>query len=104
LAAPKGNKFAKGGKRAGAGRKPLKTKELCAVAFTERIPLLCQIADDDEEKTVDRLAALAQLAKVGVPAQAELEAKCVVNWNLPSAWPDAPIRSVGVDQPDPSAK
>jgi hypothetical protein len=71
MAFQKGNRLAAGGKRIGSGRKPLAVRQLCAKSFAERIRLLEEIADDAEERATDRIAALALLAKTGIPAQVE---------------------------------
>jgi hypothetical protein len=72
MAAPPGNKFAKGGKRTGAGRKPLKIRELCAKLFADRLDLVTAIADNPKEAARDRLAALGLLAKYGLGERFEL--------------------------------
>jgi hypothetical protein len=67
----KGNKHGKGGARPNSGPTPLKIRELCRKSFAERLPILDQIADGEDEEARDRIAALGLLAKVGIPAQNE---------------------------------
>lgn len=67
MAAPKGNKFAKGGARPNSGPKKLSVRQLCAAEFEKRVPILCTIADDDKGRPLDRIAALKELARIGVP-------------------------------------
>lgn len=71
MAFSKGNKLGKGGKRAGSGRKPLATRQLCETTFAERIPLLAKIADNEAFEPRDRIAALRVLGSIGVPQQHE---------------------------------
>lgn len=68
----KGNKLARGGARPHSGRSPAWVRELCRKAFIDRLPTLRQIIDDPKTGARDRVAALALLARVGVPAQSEV--------------------------------
>ena len=68
----KGHKLAKGGKREGSGRKKLSVRAICAKCFEDRIPILCEIADNDKEKATDRIAAVKQLASVGIADKVEV--------------------------------
>lgn len=77
----KGHKFAKGGKRQGAGRKPSEVRALCAKAFLDRIPILSEIADSDTASPRDRIAAVLALAKVGIPTQHEVENKGAIGFH-----------------------
>lgn len=68
----RGNRFARGGKRQGSGRKTLLVRQMCAQSFKKRIRILCQIADNEANAPRDRIAAITLLAKIGLPSQHEV--------------------------------
>ena len=68
----KGHKLAPGGRRPGSGRKKLGIRQLCAIEFEKRIPILCEIADSEKQSARDRIAALKELARVGVGDKVDL--------------------------------
>ena len=70
----KGNKLARGGRRAGAGRKPSAIRAACAASFDERIRILTGIADDAGAPARDRLAAIGMLARYGLGHKDEADA------------------------------
>ena len=70
-----GNKHAQGGKRAMTGPKPLEVRALCAIEFAKRVPILCKIADDKKNRPIDRIAAVKELARVGIGDKMELVGK-----------------------------
>ena len=53
------------GNRGGPGRPRSKVKELSALEYEKRIPLLGEIADDDGEKASDRIRAVDVLGRHG---------------------------------------
>lgn len=69
----KGNKFGRGGPRPNSGPKPSEVRELCATSFYKNIHVLERIAHDKKSSNRDRIAAIQVLAKVGIPAQHEVE-------------------------------
>lgn len=75
----KGNKFGRGGKRAKSGRKSLPVRQLCALEFTARVPILCEIADNADGDPKDRISAIKELARVGLPEQHEIAATMKFN-------------------------
>lgn len=68
MSAPKGNKFAKGGKREGAGRKASEATLLKRRLIQDKVSeaeesfaFLVQVRDDDEESTSYRLEASKEI-------------------------------------------
>lgn len=53
------------GQTPGTGRPPSAIRERCRGSFAERIPILEEIADDDDCKPSDRVKAMDVLAKYG---------------------------------------
>ncbi len=49
----------------GTGRQPSAIREACRKSFGERLPILETIADDEEARDLDRIAAMAALGKYG---------------------------------------
>ena len=49
----------------GGGREVSKIREACRLSFAKRLPVLETIADDDEARDLDRIAAMSALGKYG---------------------------------------
>ena len=54
-----------GGTQPGAGRPPSAIREACRLAFAERLPVLVNIAADEDARDLDRISAMAALGKYG---------------------------------------
>ncbi len=54
-----------GTNKGGTGAPPSKVREACRESFGKRIPILETIADNDEARDLDRIAAMAALGKYG---------------------------------------
>jgi hypothetical protein len=54
-----------GGPQPGAGRPPSHIRLVAREAFAKRIPILERIADDEDERSTDRVAALKLLSDTG---------------------------------------
>lgn len=67
-----GNECAKNRKVRKGGPKPLATRELCHVEFHERVPALSKIIDSSESRDCDKIAAMRELGRIGVPERKEL--------------------------------
>jgi len=61
-----GDHYLPGGAKPGAGRPSSELRAICREAFATRIPKLCAIIDDSESRDADKIAAMAQLSKIGI--------------------------------------
>lgn len=54
-----------GGKKGRSGRPPSKVRDACRLAFSQRLKVLKQIADNPDEDAADRIRAVDTLGKYG---------------------------------------
>jgi len=66
-----------------AGRPSNAVRAVCSLGFQERIPVLCEIADDKDAKASDRIAAIKVLGQM---AGLEHEEKATNNVILVQNW------------------
>lgn len=85
MAAPFGNKFAKGGKRPGAGRPPEIIRKKCRELLHSNLPGLSKLAKT-AVKDSDKLTAIGLLAKIGMPTQFENvgDTPAAIIWEAPA--------------------
>jgi len=61
-----GDHYLPGGTKPGAGRPSSEIRAICREGFAKRIPRLEAIIDNPEARDSDKIAAMAQLSKIGI--------------------------------------
>ena len=75
-------------------------RKRCAGLFKDRLPKLVDIVNDAKSRPSDVIAAMALIAKVGIPTQTEQQTDITVNWNIPTGWGTDGLQPARVDSAD----